>query len=113
MPDLKTKEDSLLEQVHALEIIMQELRERFLTTNDPNALDDIREEMAETRELLFVRESQLNSVQSMSVIPPVTEEERKAVLGALEKLDGFVRTDFTLKQSLTLFEDVLTKLSAA
>jgi len=111
MADITNKKDSLAEQVMALKLVLHGLSDIFLDTNDPDEADGIRLKIAEVREDLFVKQAQLDAVRAMSVIPPVTPEEKAAVLGALKDLDRFVLADQSAHASLDFLMQIADRIS--
>jgi hypothetical protein len=105
------REDLLMQQIQALDLIMHGLNDLFLNNNDPDLGDEIRLQRARLRETLFVKQAQLDAVRAMSVIPAASETEVTAIETALNELDTFVMADQEAHASLKLLTEIAARFA--
>jgi hypothetical protein len=105
------REDLLMQQVQALELILHGLDDLFLNNSDPDLGDEIRLQRSRLRETLFVKQAQLDAVRAMSIIPPAAETEITAIHSALTELDTFVMADQQAHASLKLLTDIAARFA--
>ena len=92
MPIQNTK-DALQQKIEILKTIQQELRHFYMTTNDLDESDGIRQLLNEVAETLYTKETELDSLEAVSEIPPVSDAEKETLTSILQQLDSYVRSD--------------------
>jgi hypothetical protein len=110
---INNKEDSLLEQVQGLELIIHGLNDLILNSDNADEIDSLRLRRTRVRQLLFTKQAQLDAVRAMSVIPPLTDAERDTVTAALSELDRFVIADQEVHVALSLLTQIANRISNA
>lgn len=113
MPDINDRKDSLTQQVQALTQVLSSLNDLLLDTSDPDEADSIRLQIARTRETLFAKQAQLDALNAVSVIPPVSDAEKAAVMGALADLDRFVVADQEAHAALSFLTQIAGRIAQA